>query len=229
VFRAIARILRHQAGNRPQCGLRERADRLVGALGIANSGARDVDAAARLLSDLLDRRRKLVGRRNADLDASRPHRAEAIEAEAMRAPVPSRVKANPLAPLELMSLTVMRRGDVIRACRAWITNNETTWDYVQAKDSGNKKRNRMIVEIYPPLLDIIKATPGAWDRVGVDPTVPFLRNRDGKLMTNRAFDRWFGKACDDAGLPECTPQGRRLPARLRGVRHPRDRGDHRAP
>jgi len=188
----------------------------------------NADPAARLLFDLLDRRRKLLGRRNADADPSRCiGRSRGGRSHAGR--VSSRVKANPLAPLELMSLTAMRRGDVIRAW-AWITNNATTWDYVQAKDSGNKKRNRMIVEIYPPLLDIIKATPGAWDRVGVDPTVPFLRNRDGKLMTNRAFDRWFGKACDDAGLPaECTPQGRRLPARLRGVRHPRDRGDHRAP
>jgi len=34
-------------------------DRLVGALGIADGGARDVDAAARLLSGLADRRGKL--------------------------------------------------------------------------------------------------------------------------------------------------------------------------
>lgn len=51
VFREIARLLRHQAGNRPQCDLCERADRLVGALGIGDGDARDVDAAARLLSD----------------------------------------------------------------------------------------------------------------------------------------------------------------------------------
>jgi integrase len=102
--------------------------------------------------------------------------------------------------LALLVYTGQRRGDVIR-----MGPQHDRDGALQVKQE--KTGAELIIPIHPELAAVIAATPSGH--------LTFLTTRFGRPFEGSGFSHWFRDACDQAGLPHCSPHGLRKAAARR--------------
>ena len=75
--------------------------------------------------------------------------------------------------------------------------------YVKQEKTGAE----LVIPIHPELAAVIAATPSGH--------LTFLTTRFGRPFEGSGFSHWFRGACDQAGLPHCSPHGLRKAAARR--------------
>jgi integrase len=102
--------------------------------------------------------------------------------------------------LALLVYTGQRRGDVIRMGPQHDLDGAL---HVKQEKTGAE----LIIPIHPELAAVITATPSGH--------LTFLTTRFGRPFEGSGFSHWFRDACDQAGLPHCSPHGLRKAAARR--------------
>lgn len=102
--------------------------------------------------------------------------------------------------LALLVHTGQRRGDVIRMGPQHDRDGAL---HVKQEKTGAE----LIIPIHPELAAVIAATPSGH--------LTFLTTRFGRPFEGSGFSHWFRDACDQAGLPHCSPHGLRKAAARR--------------
>jgi integrase len=102
--------------------------------------------------------------------------------------------------LALLVYTGQRRGDVIRMGPQHDRDGAL---HVKQEKTGAE----LIIPIHPELAAVIAATPSGH--------LTFLSTRFGRPFEGSGFSHWFRDACDQAGLPHCSPHGLRKAAARR--------------
>jgi len=100
----------------------------------------------------------------------------------------------------LLVYTGQRRGDVIRMGPQHERDGAL---YVKQEKTGAE----LVIPIHPELAAVIAATPSGH--------LTFLTTRFGRPFEGTGFSHWFRGACDQAGLPHCSPHGLRKAAARR--------------
>jgi integrase len=102
--------------------------------------------------------------------------------------------------LALLVYTGQRRGDVIRMGPQHERDGAL---HVKQEKTGAE----LAIPIHPELAAVIAATPSGH--------LTFLTTRFGRPFEGSGFSHWFRDACDQAGLPHCSPHGLRKAAARR--------------
>jgi integrase len=100
--------------------------------------------------------------------------------------------------LQLILYTGARRSDAHRLGRQNETRGALRW-------TAHKNRNRHPVVVEVPILPPLAAAIAASETGDL----VYLVNEWGKPFSIEGFGAWFGKRCDEAGLPHCTAHGLR--------------------
>ncbi|GAN71107.1 hypothetical protein ASY01nite_22160 [Acetobacter syzygii] len=108
--------------------------------------------------------------------------------------------------LALLLYTGQRRSDVVRF--GMKDTREGFLTFTQVKN-GKKKPVTLTLPLFPELLRIIDATPGAMEGE------TFILNAYGKPYTAESFGNRFRDWCNEAGLPHCASHGLRKAAAVR--------------
>lgn len=106
----------------------------------------------------------------------------------------------------LLRYTGARCVDVVRMGQHWIDGGTMT--FVPQKTRFKKGNN----EVYVPIEEELQAALDDAKAAGLFGTETFIGtqgNHKGAAMNEGAFSSWFAKACDEAGVPECTAHGLR--------------------
>lgn len=108
--------------------------------------------------------------------------------------------------LALLLYTGQRRSDVVRFGTKDIREGFLTFTQVK---NGKKKPVTLTLPLFPELLRIIEATPGAAEGE------TFILSAYGKPYTSESFGNRFREWCNEAGLPHCASHGLRKAAAVR--------------
>jgi integrase len=102
--------------------------------------------------------------------------------------------------MALLLYTGQRRSDVIRMGPQHVRAGAI---YVKQQKTGTE----LAIPIHPELAVVIAATPSGH--------LTYLTTRFGQPFKGSGFGHWFRDACDQAGLPHCSPHGLRKAAARR--------------
>src|SRR6516225_7510775 len=102
--------------------------------------------------------------------------------------------------LALLLYSGQRRGDVIRMGPQHVRDGILR---VKQEKTGAE----LAIPVHPELAAVIAATPSGH--------LTFLTTRFGRPFEGSGFSHWFRGACDQAGLPHCSPHGLRKAAARR--------------
>lgn len=123
----------------------------------------------------------------------------------------------PRLAYDLYCFTGQRTSDVVKMGPQHLDHAEGLMKIVQQKTG-----KEAVVPLMPELIDAIDAAKKA----GVLGNETFIGSAryDGRAMSADGFGNVMRKACDDIGIPECTPHGLRHKATMRCVANGADMG-----
>ncbi len=125
------------------------------------------------------------------------------EREQFRARHP--IGTKPRLALELILLTGVRRGDLVKIGRPHLRldpDHGETITFTVTKGS-HKRRKVLTLPVLPALRQILDAS------AHVTGDLVFLQTQAGKPYSNNGFGNWFKRMCEAAGLPHCSAHGLR--------------------